>query len=52
MAVAADASAEAKPAARKKSGYELQTLTGWLLRQEQKGETGALYKRSDLLTSQ
>ncbi|KAF3492719.1 hypothetical protein DY000_02056143 [Brassica cretica] len=39
MAVAADASAEAKPAAaRKKSGYELQTLTGWLLRQEQKGE--------------
>ncbi|KAJ0247043.1 Fructose-1,6-bisphosphatase 1 [Hirschfeldia incana] len=38
MAVAADAAAETKPAARKKSGYELQTLTSWLLRQEQKGE--------------
>lgn len=36
--MAADAAAEAKPAARKKSGYELQTLTSWLLRQEQKGE--------------
>ncbi|KAG7565614.1 Fructose-1-6-bisphosphatase class I N-terminal [Arabidopsis suecica] len=39
MAVAADA--EAKPAVRKKSGYELQTLTSWLLRQEMKGEIDA-----------
>ncbi|CAF1853239.1 hypothetical protein HID58_061056 [Brassica napus] len=38
MAVAADATAETKPAAKKKSGYELQTLTSWLLRQEMKGE--------------
>lgn len=43
MAVAADAAAaaETKPAARKKSGYELQTLTSWLLRQEMKGEIDA-----------
>lgn len=39
MAVAADA--ETKPVARKKSGYELQTLTSWLLRQEMKGEIDA-----------
>ncbi|VVB05615.1 unnamed protein product [Arabis nemorensis] len=38
MAVAADATADTKTPARKKSGYELQTLTSWLLRQEQKGE--------------
>ncbi|CAH2064180.1 unnamed protein product [Thlaspi arvense] len=40
MAVAADAAAaaETKTPARKRSGYELQTLTSWLLRQEQKGE--------------
>lgn len=38
MAVATDATAETKPAAKKKSGYELQTLTSWLLRQEMKGE--------------
>ena len=38
MAVAADATAETKPAAKEKSGYELQTLTSWLLRQEMKGE--------------
>ncbi|CAH8361729.1 unnamed protein product [Eruca vesicaria subsp. sativa] len=39
MAVAADAAAaETKTATRKKSGYELQTLTSWLLRQEMKGE--------------
>lgn len=43
MAVAADAAAaaETKPVARKKSGYELQTLTSWLLRQEMKGEIDA-----------
>ncbi|KAL0867174.1 hypothetical protein Bca101_046292 [Brassica carinata] len=38
MAVAADAASETKTAAKKKSGYELQTLTSWLLRQEMKGE--------------